>query len=71
MKAENATRILASAPQNLAGLGFPGGRQIPCSGIRIPNSLFGRENSLFGKNNSLFRQKNSLFHLLGNLDASI
>ena len=71
MKAENATRILASAPQSLAGLGFPGGRQIPCSGIRIPNSLFGRENSLFGKNNSLFRQKNSLFHLLGNLDASI
>jgi hypothetical protein len=26
------------APQSLAGLGFPGGRQIPCSGIRIPCS---------------------------------
>ena len=26
------------APQSLAGLGFPGGRQIPCPGIRIPCS---------------------------------
>lgn len=27
-----------SAPQSLAGLGFPGERQIPCSGVRIPCS---------------------------------
>ena len=37
MMAENATGILASTPQSLAGLGFPR-RQIPCSGIRIPCS---------------------------------